>query len=376
MHRFLTNNRDELIGRCKAKVAKRPHRAATEEQLKNGIALFLAQLTRTLVAEEDGEAWESLKISGASGGDAASLSQMGVSATAHGKELLALGYTVDQVVHDYGDLCQAITGLAVEKDAPFTIDEFRTLNRCLDNAIADAVTSFTAERDVDLIVTHTQASNLRLGLLVHELRTSVVSATLAAAALEKGSLPMSGATGGVLKRSLAALADLVNLTLSEVRRTNSILTPNELFSVAALVAEARDAAAPDAQTRGSAFVVPEVDPQIGVEGNRGRLLAAIANLLQNAFEYTQPETEVTLHAYAAGDQVVIDVKDCCGGLGLGDAQRMFTPFSERHGWQGGTGLGLSIAKESVEADDGVLSVRDVPGTGCVFTISLPLHALQ
>jgi hypothetical protein len=52
MHTFLANNRDELIARCKAKVAQRPHRQATEEQLKNGVPLFLEQLRRTLQAEE------------------------------------------------------------------------------------------------------------------------------------------------------------------------------------------------------------------------------------------------------------------------------------------------------------------------------------
>ena len=60
-----------------------------------------------------------------------SLSEIGVPAARHGKELLALGFTVDEVVHDYGDLRQAITGLALERDAPFLVDEFRTLNRCL-----------------------------------------------------------------------------------------------------------------------------------------------------------------------------------------------------------------------------------------------------
>jgi hypothetical protein len=67
---------------------------------------------------------------------------MGVSAATHATNLLALGSTVDQVVHDFGDLCQAITDLAFEPDAPFSVDEFRTLNRCLDNAIADALTEF------------------------------------------------------------------------------------------------------------------------------------------------------------------------------------------------------------------------------------------
>jgi hypothetical protein len=147
MHKFLSNNRDELIARCTAKVAQRPKRAATAKQLANGIPLFLQQLTKTLEAEEQGNVAEGVRISGPAGGDITALSEIGVSAAAHGKELLNLGYTFDQVVHDYGDLCQAITDLAVERDAPFSVDEFRTLNRCLDNAIADAVTEFAAQRD-------------------------------------------------------------------------------------------------------------------------------------------------------------------------------------------------------------------------------------
>ena len=163
MHTFLRNNRSELIARCVHKVAQRPKRAATAEQLANGVPLFLDQLTRTLEAEEADEAAESARISGPSGGDSLALSEMGVSATAHGKELLKLGFTVDQVVHDYGDLCQAITDLAFERDAPFSIDEFRTLNRCLDNAIADAVTEFSFQREATLAREHEVAANERIG---------------------------------------------------------------------------------------------------------------------------------------------------------------------------------------------------------------------
>lgn len=108
-----------MIERCKAKVAKRPERAATAAQLANGIPMFLDQLVRTLGAEEQGLADESLKIFGWSAGDTAALSEIGVSAAAHGGELLRLGFTVDAVVHGYGDLCQAITDLAYERDAHF-----------------------------------------------------------------------------------------------------------------------------------------------------------------------------------------------------------------------------------------------------------------
>jgi hypothetical protein len=217
MHQFLTNNRSELIARCKLKVAQRPHRAATPQQLANGVPLFLDQLTKTLEAEEADEGEKSIRISGPSGGDAQALSEMGVSAAAHGKQLLLLGFTVDQVVHDYGDLCQAITDLAFERDAPFAIDEFRTLNRCLDNAIADAVTEFSSQRDATIADRVKADSDERLGFLVHELRNALCTATLSVSALELGNMTLGGATGSVLKRSLASLERLITQALSEVR---------------------------------------------------------------------------------------------------------------------------------------------------------------
>jgi hypothetical protein len=154
---------------------------------------------------------------------------MGMSAAAHGKQLLELGFTVDQVVHDYGDLCQAITDLAVERDAPFAIDEFRTLNRCLDNAIADAVTEFSTVRDAALARQQTAEGNERLGFLVHELRNALATATLAATALEKGNLQMSSATGSVLKRCLTVLTALTDRSLAEVRLENAALQKARLL---------------------------------------------------------------------------------------------------------------------------------------------------
>lgn len=147
LHTFLSNNRDDLIARCSAKVWKRPHHKVTDAQLGSGVPLFLDQLIRTLVAEGAGNTDVATRVSGASGGDTLAPSEIGVAAAAHGKALLALGYTVDDVVHNYGDLCQAVTELAHERDAPFQVDEFRTLNRCLDNAIADAVSEFCIQRD-------------------------------------------------------------------------------------------------------------------------------------------------------------------------------------------------------------------------------------
>ena len=54
---------------------------------------------------------------------------------------------MSEVVHDYGDVCQSITELAVEVNAPISTDDFRMLNRCLDDAIAVAVTEYGRERN-------------------------------------------------------------------------------------------------------------------------------------------------------------------------------------------------------------------------------------
>lgn len=373
MHRFLSNNRDELIARCKLKVGQRPLRAATEKQLAHGVPMFLDQLTRTLAAEDDDEAALSIAISGPSGGDSLALSEIGVSATAHGKELLNLGYTVDQVVHDYGDLCQAITDLAFERDAPFAVAEFRTLNRCLDNAIADAVTEFSFQRDAQMSVQQIAGEKQRLGFLVHELRNSLGTATLAVRALELGNMPITGATGAILKRSHSTLGLLISRATAEVRGEGS--DQRQTFSVAAFIADVEIAARLDVSLKNAILEVRTVDPLLAILANRDLLHAALANLLQNAFRFTREHSVVILNAYAFGEHVLIEVEDHCGGLPPGGAAKMFVPFSPNGDSRAGLGLGLSIARQSIEADQGTLTVRDVPGSGCVFTISLPRHSL-
>jgi hypothetical protein len=50
-------------------------------------------------------------------------------------------------VHDYGDICQAVTELAIEQNSSINSDDFRILNGCLDNAIAGAVAAFAKAQE-------------------------------------------------------------------------------------------------------------------------------------------------------------------------------------------------------------------------------------
>ena len=375
MHEFLSANRKELIDRCREKVAKRAAPEATEEELDHGIAHFLNQLIATLKVEQASEPTHSRRISGRSGGGKRGPSEMGDTATKHGRELLQHGFTVDQVVHDYGDLCQAITDLATERNEAFHTDEFRTLNRCLDDAIADAVTEFAYQRDFITADRNAEALNERLGSFAHEFRNLLNSAMLALTALKEGDVGLKGATGAVLDRSLVGMRALIDRSLSDVRMTAGMPARLQLFSLSDFVAEVKLSASLEARVHECVLTVRPVDSQLAVDGDRDLLSAAVGNLLQNAFKFTDHRSEVTLSAYSAGDRILIEVQDHCGGLVAGTAEKMFLPFTQSDEDRTGLGLGLSISRRSVEINKGTLSVHDKPGSGCVFTINLPRHEL-
>jgi signal transduction histidine kinase len=375
LHEFLTTHRVELIDRCRTKVAQRPGPEATHEKSGHGIPLFLDQLIKTLQVEQTSEPMQSRKVSGPSGGATPVLSEMGEAAAQHGRELLHQGFSVDQVVHDYGDLCQAITDLAFELDTDIDTDEFRTLNRCLDNAIAVAVTEFNYQRDFVVAEKQTEAFNEQLGFFAHELRNLINTATLALHTIRSGHVGLNGATGAVLDRSLVSMVNLIDRSLADVRMTAGLPVQHQLFSLNDFIGEVKLSASLEAQVQGCVLKVSVVDPHLAVDADRDLLLSAVGNLLQNAFKFTHPHSEVTLSAYASAERILIDVEDNCGGLPPGDAEKMFLPFTQSGKDKSGLGLGLSISRRSVEANEGILSVRDTPGVGCVFTINLPRHSL-
>ncbi|MBA2378059.1 MAG: HAMP domain-containing histidine kinase [Blastocatellia bacterium] len=375
LHEFLTANRVELIARCKAKVADRASAGISSEKLEFGISIFLDQLIKTLEVEQTNAPLKSRSVSGPAGGGNLAHSEVGETAGQHGRELLRNGYTIDQVVHDYGDLCQAITDLAFENNFELRIEEFRTLNRSLDNGIAEAVTEFAYLRDFATARKAEFALNERLGEFAHEMRNMLNSAMMAVAAIRAGAVGPGGATAMVLDRSLVGLKNLVDRSLSEVRVTAGMPITHELFSLSDFVAEVRMSAQLAADLKGCSLTITFVEPLLAVYGDRDLILGAVGNVLQNAFKFTEKNSEVTMTCYGAADRIIIEVGDHCGGLPEGDAEKMFLPFTQAGEDRSGLGLGLSISRRSIEANNGTLRVRNRPGSGCVFTIDLPRHAM-
>ena len=122
---------------------------------------------------------------------------------------------VVQVVHGYGDVCQSITDLAVEQKADISADEFRTLNRCLDNAIAHAVTAF-GRADQVLLSEQTETLLQHLTHFSAEQRRLVYIAIEAYSAIKTGNAGLTVATGTLLVHALTELGTFVDRTFPEL----------------------------------------------------------------------------------------------------------------------------------------------------------------
>jgi hypothetical protein len=216
LHTFLTSNRDLIINRCKAKVDMRSAPARPAGMVDHGVPLFLQQLIKTLQSEQRTDVRDA-----ADAEPTPAATDIGRAAALHGAELLRRGFSIDQVVHDYGDVCQCITALAVEKSLSISSDEFRTLNRCLDDAIADAVTSFGSahQRSIEL---EAQSLQQRLRDFAIEHRRLVDIAVESLAAIRTGNIGISGATGTLLAQALEEMGSLTDRTLAhELGRVRS-----------------------------------------------------------------------------------------------------------------------------------------------------------
>lgn len=193
---FIVTHRAEILSRCRAKMAGRLGPVAAGPATNRGVPMFLDQLLDEL---RDGTSAD-LAITG--------------TATQHGHDLLLQGYTVSQVVHDYGDVCQAITELAVERQSMISNDDFRTLNRCLDDAIAGAVTGY-GRPCAGAGAEEGTLADTRRALVVRDLIKAIQIAKAAYAAIRSGNVGAAGSTGTVLSMGLDTAHDLAERLLTD-----------------------------------------------------------------------------------------------------------------------------------------------------------------
>lgn len=217
----------------------------------------------------------------------------------------------------------------------------------------------------------------------HELKTPIGAITILAETIEAAADEPADVTRFAqrLQAESRRLGELVGqiIELSRLQSSNPMLA-TEVVEVRDVVDDALARTRASAEARGVSLIRgPAVPAQI--LGDRWQLSDALANLVQNAVNYSDPGARVAVTVLRArqDDVDVIDIKVTDNGIGISleDQERIFERFYRvdhgRSRESGGTGLGLSIVRHIALAHGGSVTVWSRPRQGSTFTLRLPAH---
>ena len=99
----------------------------------------------------------------------------------------------------------------------------------------------------------------------------------------------------------------------------------------------------------------------------------ITNLLDNAIKYTDSGGTITVQVIDGVDSIVVQITDTGIGISESHIREIFNPFYRVRRDPEGSGLGLFIVKTMVEAHNGTILAKSIPGKGSTFSFRLPKH---
>lgn len=177
-----------------------------------------------------------------------------------------------------------------------------------------------------------------------------------------------------IKENAGRLANFVTamLDLARIERGKMELRPAPEDPLA-LTRDAADFLRPKAEEKQVALLV-EAGGSAAALLDRELLTHALTNLFSNAIKFTPPGGKVTVRASVSGDRYRAEVEDTGPGLKPGEAEKLFSPFTQGSAapGHGGTGLGLALARSIAELHKGSVGCAPAPGGGALFWLEIPV----
>lgn len=359
---FISSNRDSLVALCAARAERRSAGMNSALARKFGTAQFLEPLILALAAS--GSVAARTRRGGAAE-KSDELAAVDAIAARHGMEMLSDGVPVDWVIHEYGDLCQAITQLAQRRKARIPTQEFEALNWCLDKAIAAAVSEYAHQRELLAVRENSEAMHECLGRLADELRVPLSSALRAAAAMRA----LGGATEEslALERGLDALRGVIDRSLAEIRLESGMTSCPESIAMADFIRDLDAWAELEAFAKSCRLQISPVSAQLAVYADRSLLLGALKQLLGAAFKSARRNAAIAVRVLASDSRVFVEIED--QGACAADRRPHFEDL--RGASRAETDPERALAKRRLEQTGGRLRVRDLAGGGRLSSVDLP-----
>lgn len=346
---FVSAHRDEILDLCIRKLQLEAGNVSRDEA-KGELEGVLDEVILALGDHEEGTRRSPLP-------------ERSATACRHGRQRQQLSYSIERISRDFGSISDSVGEIAGREGLSFAADQYRIFNLCLDTAIGDAIEQYWK----DAVDEETRSTTERVGVFAHELRNALASARMSYSLLQTGQFGINSRTGEVLGRALARADMLVSRALLEVQVGGHIEAQRKPLRVADVLYSVRDSMVLE---RGVVVVV-EADDSVEADADERLLSSAVSNLVQNGVKFSRANGTVMVRSKLVEQAVCIEVEDECGGLSPGAEDEIFRPFVRKGLDRRGLGLGLTITKEAIEAQAGRLTVRNLPGKGCIFGARIP-----
>lgn len=231
LHDFLRANEAAILSSTEEKTLELALDHPSSARLKGGLRIFYEQMIEIIAARNDPSkppekdikaiAAAADRVDEPAMAEAAGRpeeAELATSAGEHGAELFRLGYTLSHVVHAYGAMCQSITELASAKAAPIDASEFHALNRCLDVAIAGAVTTYQSLQSAGPAVLGEQDSSV----IAKQMKAELHGLSVAFRSIQTGRVGVGGSTGQLLATGLERLGASIDKLIHPATATASL----------------------------------------------------------------------------------------------------------------------------------------------------------
>ena len=224
-----------------------------------------------------------------------------------------------------------------------------------------------------------RAKDELISTIGHELRTPLTSVVGSLALLRGGAaaaLPSQAArlvdiADNNARRLIRLINDLLDIDRIESGQLAMARAPIDLREVVARAALDSDGLA---RSRDVVLADASADSPVPVEGDAGRLLQVVTNLVSNAIHASPAGTTVTIATLVEKGRALIAVEDRGAGVPAAVRPRLFERFESGRAatHAAASGLGLAISREIVRRHDGTIWFEDRDGGGTRFAFALPL----
>jgi signal transduction histidine kinase len=350
---LLAQRRAGILQRWTSAIAREhPDKELNRGELWDHLPVFFDEVLNALATEEGASA------EGPAAGPTAS--------AAHGTQRLRVGFDLTEVIREYEILTECILDEVEALDGSVSIRAFRRVQRLLNAGRTNAVSAYVERRDKEMTREHSQ----HVAFVAHELRTPLMTAITASTVLRKSAAPDQEHALTLLTRNLNALRELIDQMLLADPLGGALPVSPEPLDLRALLDEVVGDARVAAEQR-QIEVTIEAPDVLAIDADRRLLRSCLSNLLGNAVKFTHEGGAIMVRAVRGEGRTMIEVEDRCGGLPEGNPAELFEPFVQRSENRSGFGLGLAIVRQAMEAHGGTVTVRNLPGRGCVFSLELP-----